>query len=179
MRFLALLTAFASCSPRSMYLVVISLGVFNVLSMHSRDSSNDFNRLIKSPIISRNDQQVVINTILKKISASDTVIKFFSVICNNRRSFIIDRICIRFLELEVKYKGEVRAELLSTTNPAEDDLKKIEQIIKKAMGTNVSLISKVDPTIIGGYILNIGSVMLDGSVRSKLQGLKVSMKGIK
>ena len=44
------------------------------------DSSNDFNRLIKSPIISRNDQQVVINTILKKISASDTVIKFFSVI---------------------------------------------------------------------------------------------------
>jgi len=143
------------------------------------ESSNDFSRLIKSPIISRNNQQIVINTILKKISASDTVIKFFSVICNNRRSFIIDRICSRFLELEVKYKGEVRAELLSTSNPPKDDLKKIEQIIKKSMGANVSLISKVDPTIIGGYILNIGSVMLDGSVRSKLQGLKVSMKGIK
>ena len=81
--------------------------------------------------------------------------------------------------MEVKYKGEIRAELLSTETPSEDDLKEIEQIIKKSMGADVSLISKVDATIIGGYILNIGSVMLDGSVRSKLQGLKVSMKGIK
>ena len=81
--------------------------------------------------------------------------------------------------MEVKHKGEIRAELLSTETPSEDDLKKIEQIIKKSMGADVSLIFKLDATIIGGYILNIGSVMLDGSVRSKLQGLKVSMKGIK
>jgi len=143
------------------------------------ESSNEFNRVIKSPIISRDDQSLVINSILNKISASETVIKFFAVVSSNRRSFIIDRICYRFLEMEVKHKGEIRAELLSTETPSEDDLKKIEQIIKKSMGADVSLISKVDATIIGGYILNIGSVMLDGSVRSKLQGLKVSMKGIK
>ena len=143
------------------------------------ESSKDFSRVIKSPIISRNKQHLVINAILKKVSVSESVIKFFSVICSNRRSFIIDRICSRFLEMEVKYKGEVRAELLSTDTPSKDDLKKIEQIIKKSMGADVSLISKVDPSIIGGYILNIGSVMLDGSVRSKIQGLKVSMKGIK
>lgn len=142
-------------------------------------SSDDFNRVIKSPIISRDDQSFIINAILKKIAVSDTVIKFFTVICNNRRSFIIDRICFRYLEMEVKYKGEIRAELVSTDNPPDNDLKKIEQIIKESLGGDVSLISKVDPTIIGGYILNIGSVMLDGSVKSKLQGLKVSMKGIK
>ena len=143
------------------------------------ETSDDFNRVIKSPIISRDNQNLVINTILKKIAISETVIKFFTVICSNRRSFIIDRICFRYIEMEVKYKGEIRAELVSTDNPPENDLKKIEQIIKESMGADVSLISKVDPAIIGGYILNIGSIMLDGSVRSKLQGLKVSMKGIK
>ena len=92
---------------------------------------------------------------------------------------IIDRICIRFVEMEVNFKGEIRAELLSTSPQSEVDLKKIEEIIKESLGTDVSLISKVDPSIIGGYILKIGSVMLDGSVKSKLQGLRVSMKGIK
>ena len=143
------------------------------------DSSEDFNKVLKSPVISRNDQSHIINVILKKISVSDTVSKFFSVICQNGRSFIIDRICLRFLEMEVNFKGEVRAELLSTSPQSEGDLKKIKEIIKESLGTDVSLISKVDPSIIGGYILKIGSVMLDGSVKSKLQGLRVSMKGIK
>jgi F-type H+-transporting ATPase subunit delta len=143
------------------------------------ESSDDFNKVLKSPIISRNDQSQIINTVLKKISVSEIVIKFFSVICQNGRSFIIDRICFRFLEMEVNFKGEVRAELLSTSPQSEIDLKKIEEIIKESIGTDVSLISTVDPSIIGGYILKIGSVMLDGSVKSKLQGLRVSMKGIK
>jgi F-type H+-transporting ATPase subunit delta len=143
------------------------------------ESSDDFNKVIKSPIISRNDQSQIINKILKKIPVSDTVIKFFLVICQNGRSFIIDKICFRFLEMEVKFKGEIRAELFSIDTPLEADLKKIEHIIKESLDANVSLISKVDPSILGGYILKIGSVMLDGSVKSKLQGLRVSMKGIK
>ena len=81
--------------------------------------------------------------------------------------------------MEVNFKGEIRAELLSTSPQSEGDLKKIKEIIKESLGTDVSLISKVDPSIIGGYILKIGSIMLDGSVKSKLQGLRVSMKGIK
>ena len=143
------------------------------------ESSDDFNKILKSPVISRSDQSKIINSILKKIPVSDKVIKFFSVICYNGRSAIIDRICLRFLEMEVKFKGEVRAELLSTSPQSEIELNKIKEIIKESLGTDVSLVSKVDPSIIGGYILKIGSVMLDGSVKSKLQGLRVSMKGIK
>ena len=143
------------------------------------ESSDDFNKVLKSPVISRSDQSHIINSILKKIPVSDEVIKFFSVICQNGRSSIIDRICLRFLEMEVKFKGEVRAELLSTNPQSEMELNKIKEIIKESLGTDVSLVSKVDPSIIGGYILKIGSVMLDGSVKSKLQGLRVSMKGIK
>ena len=143
------------------------------------ESSDDFNKVLKSPVISRSDQSKIINSILKKIPVSDEVIKFFSVICQNGRSTIIDRICLRFIEMEVKFKGEVRAELLSTNPQSEMELNKIKEIIKESLGTDVSLVSKVDPSIIGGYILKIGSVMLDGSVKSKLQGLRVSMKGIK
>ena len=111
------------------------------------ESSDDFNKVLKSPVISRSDQSQIINSILKKIPVSDEVIKFFSVICQNPQS--------------------------------EMELNKIKEIIKESLGTDVSLVSKVDPSIIGGYILKIGSVMLDGSVKSKLQGLRVSMKGIK
>ena len=143
------------------------------------ESIDDFNKVLKSPVISRSDQSQIINSILKKIPVSDEVIKFFSVICQNGRSTIIDRICLRFIEMEVKFKGEVRAELLSTNPQSEMELNKIKEIIKESLGTDVSLVSKVDPSIIGGYILKIGSVMLDGSVKSKLQGLRVSMKGIK
>ena len=143
------------------------------------ESSDDFNKVLKSPVISRSDQSQIINSILKKIPVSDEVIKFFSIICQNGRSSIIDRICLRFLEMEVKFKGEVRAELLSTNPQSEMELNKIKEIIKESLSTDVSLVSKVDPSIIGGYILKIGSVMLDGSVKSKLQGLRVSMKGIK
>ena len=81
--------------------------------------------------------------------------------------------------MEKDYKGEVRAEIISTEIPNKDDLIRIEKIIKESIGSDVSLVSKIDKSIIGGYILNIGSVMLDGSIRSKLQTLKVSMKGTK
>ena len=80
----------------------------------------------------------------------------------------------KYISKEMTFKNKEGA-----LDNAEKSLKKIKEIIKESLGTDVSLISKVDPSIIGGYILKIGSVMLDGSVKSKLQGLRVSMKGIK
>jgi len=141
--------------------------------------SNDLKRIIMSPIMSRNDQKVILQNVLTKVSVSKLVLKFLMVICVNGRAFIIERICKKFIEMEKDYKGEVRAEIISTEIPNKDDLIRIEKIIKESIGSDVSLVSKIDKSIIGGYILNIGSVMLDGSIRSKLQTLKVSMKGTK
>ena len=143
------------------------------------ETSEDFRRVLKSPILSRNDQKQIIEKVFSKISISKMVLKFFIVVSTNRRSFIIDRICKRFLEMEKDYKGEVRAEIISTEAPEKDILFKIEKIIKDTIKSEVNLTYKIDKSIIGGYILNIGSVMLDGSIKSKLQGLRVLMKGTK
>ncbi len=142
-------------------------------------SSEEFNRVLKSPILSRNDQKSIIENIFTSMAISKMVLNFFLIICNNRRSSIIDRICNRFLEMEKDFKGEVRAEIISTDKPNKDDLLKIEKIIKDTIKFDVNITSKVDKSIIGGYVLKIGSVMLDGSIKSKLQGLRVLMKGAK
>ena len=94
------------------------------------ETSEDFRRVLKSPILSRNDQKQIIEKVFSKISISKMVLKFFIVVSTNRRSFIIDRICKRFLEMEKDYKGEVRAEIISTEAPEKDILSKIEKIIK-------------------------------------------------
>lgn len=143
------------------------------------DNSEDFCKVMKSPILAREDQKKVIENIFSKLEVSKTVLNFFLVVCTNRRSFIIDRICKRFVEMEKDFKGEVRAQIVSTEEPDNEDLSKIEKIIKETIKSEVSLTSKIDKSIIGGYILNIGSVMLDGSIKSKLQGLRVLMKGTK
>ena len=143
------------------------------------ESNSDFSRVLKSPVVSRNDQKQIIEKVFSHLSISKMVLNFFIVVATNRRSFIIDRICKRFLEMEKDFKGEVRAEIISTEAPDKDLLSKIEKIIKDTIKSEVNLTTKIDKSIIGGYILNIGSVMLDGSIKSKLQGLRVLMKGTK
>ena len=140
------------------------------------DSSEDFNKIIKSPVLSRDLQKVLVISILKKASISKLLINFFSVVCLNRRSYLIGRICDRFIEMYVSSKGILTAELSSVTELSEVDLSLVKKHIQESAGSKVNLITKLDPSMLGGYILKIGSLMLDGSIRSKLQGLKISMR---
>jgi len=169
--------ALLELSIESKKLDVVSNDIQNIIKL--LDNNDDFYKVLKSPILSREDQKKVIENIFSKVEVSQIVLNFFLVVCTNRRSFIIDRICNRFVEMEKDFKGEVRAQIISTEAPDNEDLSKIEKIIKDTIKSDVSLTSKVDKSIIGGYILNIGSVMLDGSIKSKLQGLRVLMKGTK
>ncbi len=140
------------------------------------DRSEDFNKIIKSPVLSRDLQKVLVISILKKASISKLLINFFSVVCLNRRSYLIGRICDRFIEMYVSSKGILTAELSSATELSEVDLSLVKKHIQESAGSKVNLITKLDPSMLGGYILKIGSLMLDGSIRSKLQGLKISMR---
>ena len=85
-------------------------------------------------------------------------------------------ICDRFIEMYVSSKGILTAELSSATELGEVDLSLVKKYIQESAGSKVNLITKLDSSILGGYILKIGSLMLDGSIRSKLQGLKISMR---
>ena len=140
------------------------------------EKSDDFNKVIESPVLSRDLQKVLVISILKKASISKLLINFFSVVCLNKRSNLIGRICDRFIEMYASSKGILTAELSSATKLSEADLSLVKKHIQESAGSKVNLITKLDPSILGGYILKIGSLMLDGSIRSKLQGLKMSMR---
>ena len=140
------------------------------------EKSEDFNKVIESPVLSRDLQKVLVISILKKASISKLLINFFSVVCLNKRSNLIGSICDRFIEMYASSKGILTAELSSATKLSEADLSLVKKHIQESAGSKVNLITKLDPSILGGYILKIGSLMLDGSIRSKLQGLKISMR---
>ena len=94
----------------------------------------------------------------------------------NKRSYLIGRICDRFREMYSSDKGILAAELVSAIELSEADLRLVEKQIQESAGSKVNLNTKIDPSILGGYVLRIGSLMLDGSIRSRLEDLKVSMR---
>ena len=140
------------------------------------DKSEDFRKIIESPLLSRDEQKVLVAGILKKASMSTLLTNFFTVVCMNKRSYLIGRICDRFREMYSSDKGILAAELVSAIELSEADLRLVEKQIQESAGSKVNLNTKIDPSILGGYVLRIGSLMLDGSIRSRLEDLKVSMR---
>jgi len=140
------------------------------------DKSEDFRKIIESPLLSRDEQKVLVASILKKAAMSTLLTNFFTVVCMNKRSYLIGRICDRFREMYSSDKGILAAELVSAIELNEADLRLVEKQIQESAGSKVNLNTKIDPSILGGYVLRIGSLMLDGSIRSRLEDLKVSMR---
>ena len=140
------------------------------------DKNDDFKRIIESPMLSRSEIKDLVTDILKNMYISNLLVNFFSVVCLNRRSYLIGKICNHFLEMYIINKGILTAELVSANALGEKNLKLVKKNIQKKAGSEINLITKVDPSILGGYVLKIGSLMLDGSIRSKLQSLKTSMR---
>ncbi len=140
------------------------------------DNNKDFSRTLESPVLSRNQQRIIVSKVFEKTSISELVSNFFTVVCLNRRSNLISKICEHFIEMYLKSMGVLKAEIISSELLEKKELKILENKIEESSGSKINLITTVDPSILGGYILKIGSLMLDGSVRSKLQGIKASTR---
>ena len=138
--------------------------------------NQDLNKVLESPILSRSEQKLVVNKVLQKANASELLVNFFSVVCMNRRSSLMSKICERYIDMYNNNIGILRAEIVSSKELSDTEFVAIEQNIEKSSGSKINLISTIDHSILGGYVLKIGSLMLDGSIKSKLQGLKASIR---
>lgn len=141
--------------------------------------SPDLERMISSPAISRNDQNNAITAILNKAGADELVSKFLGVIAENGRLFALPQIIDRFLADLAAHRGEVSAEVVSAV-PLDA---KLEAEVKKAVSgvagsDKISLSMRVDETLIGGLVVRIGSRMIDTSIKTKLNKLEMTMKGV-
>lgn len=140
--------------------------------------SPELSRLVRSPVLSRDDQTRGITAVLEKMGANALTQKFLGTVAANRRLFALDAMITAFLAELAARRGEVTADVTSAVELSEEQLGEVTEALKKAVGQKVAVNLSVDPALIGGLIVRVGSRMVDNSIRSKLQRLQLAMKGV-
>ncbi len=143
------------------------------------DESQDLRRLLESPILSREEQQRAITTIMEKAGADALTVKFLGTLASNGRLSALPRVIQAFQQEHAQRRGQVSAEVISAV--ALDDIRKVvvEKTVARLAGSDkVSLSMRVDPSLIGGLVVRIGSRMVDSSIKTKLSRLESAMKGV-
>jgi F-type H+-transporting ATPase subunit delta len=142
------------------------------------DESADLTRLVRSPVFSAGDQERAVSAILDKAGIGGVVANFIKVTAANRRLFIVPDAIRAFLELAARQRGETAGEVTSAEPLSESQLAALKAALKDSLGKDVALATHVDPALIGGMIVKVGSRMIDGSLRTKLNSLKLVMKEV-
>jgi F-type H+-transporting ATPase subunit delta len=138
-------------------------------------SSKDFNNLIKDPTVSRN----ILNQIIDKISNNfrlEVLFKnFLCFLITKRRFFYVQKILKNFNEICSEKRGELKAEIKSAKNLSQDEINKITQELSNNFKSEIKLNYTHDQSLIGGLVVQIGSTMIDTSIKKKLQQLENRM----
>jgi len=141
-------------------------------------NSSDLMRLIRSPAISRKDQNKAMYVLLHKMDVSELTIKFVGVIAENRRLKELPEIIENFQARLAERRGEISAEVISSRALSDSQINEIGSSIGNVTGKKVFIEKIVDENILGGLIVKVGSQMVDSSLRTKINKLRFAMKGI-
>ncbi|MBO6826994.1 MAG: F0F1 ATP synthase subunit delta [Sneathiella sp.] len=144
----------------------------------SMEESADLARLVRSPLVNRNDQERAMLAVLEKLGVSDLVRRFVGTVAQNRRLFALSGMIEAFGRLLAAERGEVVAEVKSAKKLTQKQLDALSKELKTAIGSDVAIEAEVDENLIGGLVVKVGSRMVDSSIRTKLQNLKFAMKGV-
>ena len=137
--------------------------------------SSDFKEMILSPTVSIGDKKNVIFAITDKNNFSVNLKKFLGFVTLKNRLFYLNNIIESFLNLVSKNKGELKAKLISSKKLSKDEKKKIQDDLSKDFKFSFDLDYIYDPSLIAGLIIQIGSTMIDTSVKTKLKKLEKNM----
>ena len=137
--------------------------------------SEDFNLLIKDPTNKQEDQLNVINIIFKKFNLNKLLNKFLNFLVEKRRLFYLEKILKDFILICSKNRGEIYAKLSASKELNENEINNIKNELSQNFGSNVKLNYNYDPSLIGGLIIQVGSIMIDTSVKNKLQQIENRM----
>jgi F-type H+-transporting ATPase subunit delta len=138
--------------------------------------SADLKRLVRSPVFSSDVQSKALSAVLDKAGISGISANFLKVLTANRRLFAVDQVIRAFRALVAKFKGEATADITVAEKLSDKNLDALKAALKSVTGKDVSLEVKVDPSIIGGLVVKLGSRMVDSSLRTKLNSIKHAMK---
>ena len=137
--------------------------------------SKDFTNLIKDPTTSQQDLLNIINKISENNKFEKLFKNFLSFLIQKRRFFFIERILKSFIEICSRKRGELKAELKSAKKLSSEEIKKITEELTKNFSSKIRLNYKHDESLIGGLVVQIGSAMVDTSIKNKLQQIENKM----
>jgi F-type H+-transporting ATPase subunit delta len=138
--------------------------------------SADLARLVRSPVFSAAEQLQALDAVLQRAGIGGLAAKFLKLVTSNRRLFAIRDIARAFRELVNQYKGEATAEVTVAERLKDEHVEALRAALKAVSGKDVDLDIKIDPSIIGGLVVKLGSRMVDSSLRTKLNAIKHAMK---
>jgi|TARA_Y100000992_G_scaffold76058_1_gene48061 F-type H+-transporting ATPase subunit delta len=141
------------------------------------DSSEDFSNLIKDPTNSQEDLIKIINNISNNNKFENLLKNFLSFLIIKRRFFYVDQILKSFIETCSKKRGELKAELKSAKELSNDEISKITDELTQNFSSKIKLNYKYDKSLIGGLVVQVGSTMVDTSIKNKLQQIENRMIG--
>ena len=137
--------------------------------------SKDFSILIKDPTYKQDEQINIINIIFQKFQLNELLKKFICFLIHKRRFFFIEKILKVFIDTCSKKRGEITAKLSVAKDLSSEEINKIKNDLSKNFGSEVKLNYSFDPSLIGGLIMQVESVMIDTSIKNKLQQIENKM----
>ena len=140
-------------------------------------ASPELERLVRSPLFSRQDQAKGMTAVLEKAGAEPLARKLVLLLAQKRRLFALSDVIRAFEHLLARQRGEISAEVTSARPLAAAETNELKQQLKSRLGREPRLELTVDPSLLGGLRLKLGSRMIDLSLRTKLEGLRAAMKG--
>ena len=137
--------------------------------------SSDFKAMILSPIVGKEEKRNVISAISEKNNFTKTLKKFLEFLTMKNRLFFLNKIIGSFMGFVSFNKGELKAKLISSKELSKKELEEIQTELSKDFQSSLKIEYSHDPSLIGGLVIQVGSIMVDTSIKSKLRHLEKDM----
>lgn len=139
--------------------------------------SDDFRRLTTSPVVSRRDATAAVEATADVLALDTTTAKFLGVLAENRRLNQLGPAIRAYRALAAAHRGEANAEVTSAFPLSKDQVTALKKELRARIGRDIAVDCAVDPSLLGGLVVRIGSQMIDSSIRTRLNSLAHAMKG--
>lgn len=141
------------------------------------EESDDLARLVRAPVFSAEEQRRGMAAVLRRIEATPLTQRFVLTVANKRRLFALADIIGAFQGMLARWRGEIHAEISTARALTDAETAELKNVLKTKLGREARISSKVDPALLGGLVVKVGSRMIDSSLRTRLEGLRAAMRG--
>jgi F-type H+-transporting ATPase subunit delta len=140
--------------------------------------SDDFRRLVASPVFSADEQERAIGAVNERAGIKGVTANFLRLVARNRRLFALPAMIEAFRAMAARERGEVTAEVTSAHPLGDAHVASLKAVLKQKLGKDVTLQARVNPALLGGLVVKVGSRMIDTSLRTKLMTVKTKLKEV-